>query len=526
MTRPITRIAVSLLAAATCVVLTAGSGGAKAGDPTLASTDKGPVRGVITDGSRTFQGVPYAAPPVGELRWRAPRPAAAWSAPRDATRPGNTCPQAGGFPGDQPSLTEDCLNLNVTSPPQGRRLPVMVWLHGGGFFGGAGSDYDPRPLAVKGGVVVVTLNYRLGALGFLAHPALDAAQKSGDFGLEDQQAALGWVHRNIAAFGGDPGRVTLFGESAGGVSTCAHLTAPGSAGLFQRAIIQSGSCTLRWPYSPTWAPLPRATAEAYGISIAKKLGCSDSATVATCLRSKPAQELVALTEQGEAFSPAYGGGALPADPARSIATGHFIRVPVIEGTTRDEYRTFQAGLENATKHRLTEDEYPTMVKSVFGDDAGKVLARYPVGRYGSASVAWSAVVTDWGLTCPTLTMNNRFATYVPTYAYEFADEHTPWFRAEPDPGYPTGAYHAGELQYLFKGVYYGNPLTSGQKRLSDQMISYWTHFAYSGNPGAAGQPVWPKSTPGVVLSLAPGHNGIHPTDAGSQHQCRFWNGLH
>jgi para-nitrobenzyl esterase len=224
-------------------------------DPTVVRTDDGPVRGLLAGDHRTFEGTPYAAPPVGPLRWASPRRPTPWTAPLPATRPGSPCAQTGGFPGDPPSDTEDCLYLNVTTPARtdGRKLPVMVWIHGDGFYQSFGGIYGAELLATKGDVVVVTFNYRLGAFGFLAHPALD----SGNFGLEDQQAALRWVRRNAAAFGGDPGNVTIFGESAGGASACTHLAAPASAGLFHRTIAWSGPCTLttRWPY-PGGAPEP------------------------------------------------------------------------------------------------------------------------------------------------------------------------------------------------------------------------------------------------------------------------------
>jgi para-nitrobenzyl esterase len=201
-----------------------------------ARTAAGAVRGNWEDGVAVFRGVPYAAPPVGPLRWASPRRPTPWTAPLAATEPGSPCAQLGGFPGDPPSDTEDCLYLNVTTPARtdGRRLPVMAWIHGDGFYQSSGGIYGAELLAAKGDVVVVTFNYRLGAFGSLAHPALDgppARHPSGNFGLEDQQAALRWVRRNTAAFGGDPGNVTIFGESAGGASVCAHLAAPASGQL-------------------------------------------------------------------------------------------------------------------------------------------------------------------------------------------------------------------------------------------------------------------------------------------------------
>jgi para-nitrobenzyl esterase len=223
----------------------------------IVRTDSGPVHGTVTNEHRIFSAIPYAAAPVGELRWRPPQPPEPWSTPRDATKPGARCPQLPsaefGSPG---SVNEDCLSLNVTTPwpaDPDRQKPVMVWIHGGGFFGGAGSDYDARRLAVGGDIVVVTVNYRLGLLGFLGHPNLG---DSGNFGLQDQQAALRWVRRNAAAFGGDPNTVTLFGESAGAWSTCVHLASPTAAGLFHRAVVQSGSCMMDWPNNALFPGTP------------------------------------------------------------------------------------------------------------------------------------------------------------------------------------------------------------------------------------------------------------------------------
>ena len=427
---------------------------ASAGRAATVRTEGGWMRGSVAPGYRTFQGIPYAAAPVGKLRFGSPRPAAAWTGVRDASRPGPACAQLGGFPGDKRSLSEDCLYLNVTTPrhPTHRRLPVMVWIHGDGFFQSSGGIYGAEQLANKGDVVVVTFNYRLGALGFLAHPALDAGAArhlSGNFGLEDQQAALRWVHRNAAAFGGDAGNVTIFGESAGGMSVCTQLAAPGSVGLFQRAIIQSGPCTLRWPYSPTWAALPRSNREHLGIALAKQLGCGDTATAASCLRGLPVTKLIELGGSAFGPGPTVGGGVLPVDPARAIAAGLTPNVPVMQGTTRDEHITFVDAIESMTGEPVTRRNYAEQVAGVFGQDvATKVLARYPLGDEPPA-VTLSTVLTDYAWGCPALQTDRLLARRLPTYAYEFADRHAPWFREADTPDYPTGAYHAGELQYLF-----------------------------------------------------------------------------
>jgi para-nitrobenzyl esterase len=504
-------------------------------DPAVVRIDAGPVRGTVTDDHRSFKGIPYAAPPVGGLRWAPPQPAAPWTTVRNATRPGADCPQTAGLLGDAPSDNEDCLYLNVTTPPNsdGRRLPVMFWIHGGGFFSGSGRLYGPERMAATENVVVVTLNYRLGVFGFLAHPSLDGPgdRLSGDFGLQDQQAALRWVHRNAAAFGGDPRNVTLFGESAGGVSTCSHLASPASAGLFERAIIQSGPCALttQWPYlDGNWVDRPRATAESQGMTVAAKLGCADPASAAACLRAKPVSALLDASDGGQGFGPAIGGGVLPVSPATALATGRFNRVPVIQGTTRDEHRMFVAAVELLSGHQVTDAEYPTELAGFFGrEKAARVLARYPLRAYGSASLALSAVWTDYTWGCTALGTDRLLSRYVPTYAYEFDDQNAPWAAATPAPSFPTGAFHSGEVQYLFDDEQFPGPRTDAQRRLSDQLIRYWARFARTGSPNGGGTPDWARFDGGAgrVQALAPGSGGIRPVDLGREHQCGFWQSL-
>ncbi|WP_345439049.1 carboxylesterase/lipase family protein [Actinoallomurus vinaceus] len=504
------------------------------GDAAVVRTAAGPVRGVVAADHRSFEGIPYAAPPVGPLRWTSPRPVTPWTRTRDATRPGSACAQTAGFLGDAPSEAEDCLYLNVTTPRRttGRRLPVMVWIHGGGFYSGSGDLYGAERLATKGDVVVVTLNYRLGVFGFLAHPSLDrGGRSSGDFGLEDQQAALRWVRRNAAAFGGDPGKVTLFGESAGGMSVCSHLAAPASAGLFQRAIAQSGPCSLttQWPYKDgNWVVRPRADAERQGASVAAKLGCAGAADVATCLRGKPVSALLDASDGGQGFGPVSGGGVLPTDPATALATGRFAKVPVIHGTTRDEHRTFVAALEYFTGHATTEADYRSEIEGFFGKEkTAKVLAAYPVVKYGSASTTLATVWTDYSWACTARQAERALSARVPTYAFEFADENAPWATDTPAPQFATGAFHASDVQYLFDDAQFRGALTAEQRRLSDQMIGYWTRFAHTGDPNGGGAPTWARSGPGTerVLSLAPGSGGIRPVDLGREHRCGFWASL-
>src|SRR3954447_5785619 len=265
----------ALAAAITLFAPAAAHAGAQA---PVVRTENGVVRGFTVDGAEKFLGIPYAAPPVGALRWRPPAAAQPWHGVRDATHYGNRCPQLPSSNGAG-SENEDCLDVNVFRPARLDRppAPVLVFIHGGGLVNGSGDQHDGALLARSNGIVVVSLNYRLGVFGFLALPSLSAEapdHSSGDYGILDQQAAIRWVHRNIAAFGGDPRRVTINGESAGGWSVCGHLTSPGSRGLFSAAIIQSGSC----------ASIPEAQAEQNGTSLAESVGCTDPQTAVSCLR--------------------------------------------------------------------------------------------------------------------------------------------------------------------------------------------------------------------------------------------------
>src|SRR6516164_5752942 len=325
-------------------VLAVGTGGAFAspasdGTNPIVRTDDGFVRGMAAGTVDEFLGLPYAAPPTGNLRWRPPAPPAAWDGVRDATQFGPSCPQVLD-PKLNPELppgaiSEDCLYLNVYAPPpsmndQGGR-PVLVWIHGGGLVQDGARDYDGSKLAADG-IVVVTINYRLGALGFLAHPALASHGAAGNYGLMDQQAALRWVQRNIGRFGGDPGNVTIAGQSAGGLSVLAQMVSPGARGLFQRAIVQSGTFALN--------QRPLATAEAAGQTFATAVGCPDQ--TAACLRNAPVSALV--SNFGTEIPGVVDGSVLTQPIGTALASGQFARVPVINGITHDEELLFVAGL--------------------------------------------------------------------------------------------------------------------------------------------------------------------------------------
>jgi para-nitrobenzyl esterase len=500
---------------ATAASVTAAGAAASGAGPVVA-TAGGAVRGMSTGAADEFLGIPYAAPPVGSLRWRPPQPAARWSGVRDATQFAPHCAQSVS-PFGQASTSEDCLYLNVFTPPgsarANHRLPVMVWIHGGALVTGESNDYDPTKL-VGNGAIVVTINYRLGALGFLAHPALTShpGGPSGDYGLMDQQAALRWVQRNISQFGGDPRNVTIFGESAGGLSVLSQLASPGAHGLFAKAIVESGA------YNLTQAPL--ATAEAAGEAFATSAGCASQ--TAACLRSLPVATI--LTNQtATGYTPDIDGQVLTQSIGTALSSGQFNRVPVIDGSNHDEWRLFvaESELEGAP---VTAANYQSMIAStlqVTPAIAAVIAAQYPLSAYPSPSVALGAVGTDAIFACPALTVDNSVSKYVPTFAYEFNDENAPELFLPPV-SFPYGAAHASELQYLF-GLPNAVPLSSAQQQLSAAMQGYWTNFAKRGFPSSFGEPLWPHfdSVGQRMISLVPPQPQAE-TDFAAEHNCAFW----
>lgn len=494
----------------------------------VVETDRGAVRGRAHGAYDTFEGVPYAAPPTGPLRWRLPEPAPAWTGVRDAGAPGSRCVQLPPLGPGGPSGSEDCLFLNVTAPPvhdRGPLRPVMVWFHGGGFQNGAGNPYRPDRLVVRGDAVVVTVNYRLGIFGLFGHPELGGAP---DFALADQQAALRWVRANAERFGADPRNVTLFGESAGALSVCAHLVSPASAGLFHRAAVQSGSCSTTMPprsllptlgtYEP-FTPERRTVED--GAAAAVRLGCGRPAQALDCLRRLDARTL-ATPELMQRFSlVSYGNALLPTEPRRALREGRFHRVPVMQGTTRDEMRVF-LGQTLAAFPVPDGAAYRARLEQSF--DAGTaraVEAQYPATAYPNPAVALATLLSDASFTCPALRDGDALARHVPTYGYLFADGDAPNATGLPEaPGLPYAASHGFELPYLFTSV----PLAAPQRELADRMTGYWTAFARTGTPAAAGAPVWPRyRSTASVLNLAPGTGGIRTVDARSAHHCALWD---
>ncbi|KJK41967.1 hypothetical protein UK23_39455 [Lentzea aerocolonigenes] len=457
------------------------------------------MSGTVTSTYRTFGNIPFAAAPVGENRWRDPLPARAWQGVRDATKPSPRCAQSAGL-GEPVSDTEDCLYLNVTTPAKNPRKPrpVMVWIHGGGFTSGSAASYAAQSLATKNDAVVVTVNYRLGVFGFFGYPGLPG---SGAFGIADQQAALKWVQRNARAFGGDARNVTVFGESAGGLSVCAQLASPGSAGLFAKAIIQSGACgvTGAQPGQTFW----RRRADVEKLGAAQPLGCQDVA----CLRGLPVSKL--LEVHAVFANPAYDTRVLPIDPVAAQKTGRMHRVPTMVGSTHDEATLFVGLIFPAV---VPETTYRAQIAGFFGEaNADEIVARYPVNGNGDVRDELGTVLTDSSFGCASHDTRQQLGRHQRVSGYEFADVDVPMIFPDMPP-IPGGykAYHASELPLLFD---FGVPLTPGQRELSDYMVTAWGRFARTGDPG------WKAD----VQSLAAGQ--VRPADFAKDHKCDFWGQL-
>jgi para-nitrobenzyl esterase len=514
------RLIGAVVAAAALAMTVAGASPAAAGNRPgrglLVATADGLVHGKSATGTDEFLGIPYAAPPVGALRWQPPQPAARWRGVRQATAFAPHCPQP---PSDfgLASTSENCLYLNVYAPAHAaslRGLPVMVWVHGGSLLVGESDDYNPAAL-VRRGVVVVTINYRLGALGFLADAALAGRPggPSGDYGLMDQQAALRWVQRNIRGFGGNPRSVTLFGESAGGLSVLSQLASPGARGLFDRAIVESGT------YDLTQAPL--ASAETSGAAFAAKVGCATN--TAACLRGLPVSTIVDNEDFG-GYTPDVDGRVLTQSIGTALASGQFNRMPVIIGTNHDEWRLFVALDQIDGGPPVTAANYQASIAATLGvssSAAAVVAAQYPLSDYASPPLALGAVGTDAIFACHALTAEQSLSKYVPTYAYEFNDENAPE-RFLPPAGFPYGAAHASEIQYLFTLATAPQPgtLTGPQQRLAAAMQQDWTDLAWRGFPALG----WPRFTSAGPRweSLVPPRPQVE-TDFSAEHHCGFWS---
>jgi para-nitrobenzyl esterase len=542
------RATIRILAIATALTLTIGKANAQ-----MVTTPGGifpaqTYQGVTVNGTTDFLGIRYAAAPVGALRFAPPTPPAAVAGTINATQLGNSCPQTPS-PFGLASVNEDCLYLNifVPNPPVSseNRFPVMVFFHGGAFVFGEGSDYNGTELATEGHVIIVTINYRLGILGYLADAALDAESasgSSGNYGLADQQFALKWVRQNISAFGGNPENVTIFGESAGGFSVCANVVSPTAAGLFERGISESGPCSTNFP--------TQAAAETEGAGIAAALACTQpsSSAVVACLRALTVPQILAvqnaITSQDSiasltAFFPSVDGVLIPAEPVVALATGQFNHVPLMLGTNHDEGRLFIA-LDfdlNPNVGPLTAAEYPTAVAGIAAaavaqargsnpvlveEIAKEILQEYPLSRYASPDLALSAIFTDSAFSCPTNLGRELAALHVPTFGYEFNDENAPMVFLPPV-SFPYGATHTDELQFLFP---FGTNLSVNEQKLATIIRAYWTNFAGRGNPNGPGVAFWPQF--GIFADAD--QSLIPPTPRvefgfADVHKCDFWTAV-
>jgi para-nitrobenzyl esterase len=505
---------------AVLVVLSVWSGGCSGSGLEEVTLTSGPITGSVEEAPGgniwTFKGIPYAAPPVGDLRWKPPQPVEPWTEPLACVEPGPACPQPG--QADAPYLdllsvgdtAEDCLYLNVWSPAESpeERLPVMVWIHGGSFETGSGAMavYDGLGLAARG-VVVVTINYRLGPFGFLAHPALSGESPegvSGNYGLLDQIAALEWVRDNIAGFGGDPGNVTVFGESAGAISILDLLVSPLAEGLFHRAIAQSG-ILLDYGFGvSTTGNL--AQAEAAGEDFAERLGVDsggEGGDVLARMRAKTADELLAvmaevaaesrLLDQGLNWKPVADGYVLPDYPTRLWAAGQRHDVPLLIGSNADEGNIFLAGLD------VAPEDYETQMRNIFGDYAEEALALYPASDEEGTRVGLSRMLTEVGFASTARfaaqEMSGEMAsasdTAGPTPAYLYQFTRVPMKTLLGD----LGAFHGLEIPYVFGTVDLFAALgmiEQADRDLAETIMGYWIRFAATGDPNGDGAPEWPR----------------------------------
>ncbi len=529
--------------------------------PDVASTADGKVQAVDRSGGvmRSYFAIPYAAPPVGALRWQPPQTPANWNTTLANTRSASPCLQTSTSVFRLANDREDCLYLDVHVPKdRDGPFPVMVWIHGGAFnTGGAITYADPTPLVDKG-VAVVTINYRLGALGFLGVPALKAADGSvGNYGIMDQQAALKWVRDNISAFGGDNRNVTIFGESAGGFSVLTHLASPLSKGLFDRAIIQSGAYGVNGQLTRAELESRSSTVVANAINAAAAAGinlpCTAANVTADCLRNLP--EPVLRNQLAAAFNasmssptPSIDGRILPQSIKAIFVAGQNNKAPVISGTNEDEYTLFLALGEYArrqaaqppnlnvadTSLALPAASYPATVAGLTASTgvpaAALVNTYYPLTNYGSnpalqPSLAASAIGTDLIFSCNGVNVARRVQQQgEPSYFYEFRDQ-----TAIPvaDVSFAQGAGHSYEIQYLFNLRDLGN---AERNALQQSMASYWTNFARNGNPNGGNLVQWPDIGSGRFLALDVASGGGVTTlpiaSFTAQHQCgTVWSGL-
>lgn len=453
------------------------------------TTDSGVLVGTTADGIASFKGVPYAAPPVGAGRWRAPAPAQAWSAPHDATKYGPDCmqnPLPGIKAGERPT-SEDCLTLNVWTPKpaKGAKLPVMVWIHGGGFVGGSGTlpETDGTALARRD-VVIVSFNYRLGRFGFFAHPALGA---DGNWGLMDQIAALKWVQRNIASFGGDPAKVTIFGESAGGESVSRLMASPAAKGLFARAIVASGGGRDDWP--------TLAEAQAKGQVFGTRAKAADAAALRALSADKVLGSLALMSKEEDRYSgPITDGTIVPANADAIFAEGKQARIPYIIGSNDDELGFIPAPFRSMVNGP---------VEKGLGAAAAGVKAAYASEAEANRRIGGDVIFAE-----PALAFGlSQARAGAPAFLYRFG--YVAQAQRKPD----VGAVHASDVAFQFGNL---APDATAADRATAKLIGdYWTNFAKAGDPNGSGLPVWARLDPAAPKLLSIGIGATVMAPAGS-----------
>ena len=460
--------------------------GSAKSDTLVVKTDAGSISGFQQDGLRVFTGIPFAAPPTGDLRWKPPAPVQPWEGVKETTVFSPACPQPTAADPTL-SMSEDCLYLNVWTPATSadEKLPVMVFLYGGAFGKIAGSMpiYNGTGLAEQG-VVVVTPNYRVGALGFLAHPELDSESPynvSGNYGLLDQIAALQWVQKNIDKFGGDPSRVTLFGQSAGGESILIHLVSPESKGLFSQAIVESGTF---WTNGAEIDALnSKADAELLGESYAQSLGYSGPGAI-TRMRTLPYQALTNATPWPAApfqmvnmrhFEPTIDGWLIPDSPEERFRLHQENHIPLIIGNNADDGTTLAAGAN------MTVPAYQAFIQDRFGKDADAVIAKYPANSPEEVQTRLEQIMTDYDFTDAVMFVAGSMAeTNTSTWRYQYSYVL---------PGQPYGAFHGSEAILIFRALPNPDPVT---ETVSENLIDIWTRFAKTGNPNGGMNVTWPQ----------------------------------
>jgi para-nitrobenzyl esterase len=447
----------------------------------------GQLQGVIADGVASFKGIPFAAPPVGDLRWKAPEPSKAWTGIRKADAYASGCMQDSSMVkmvGASAGVSEDCLYLNVWTAAKngGAKLPVMVWIHGGAFVGGMTGTpmFDGTKFAQKG-VVLVSIAYRLGVFGFMAHPELsrESGKGSGAYGIQDMIAGLKWVKNNIAQFGGDPSCVTIFGESAGGIAVGMLSASPAAKGLFQRAISESGG---------SFAP-PRIAdeagqnvpslklAESNGESFLKKLGAADIKSARALTAEQIQKAAGGGMGGGSSFWPVADGVAIPGDPYELYEKGRFNDTPILVGTNSNEGGLFARG-------PVTVAAFEKQIRSGYGEKADVLLSAYPHSTDAEASRSSADVFREFAFAWPTWAWARMQTQKGKGKAFVYYYDHR-------TPDSPDGANHAAEVTYVFGNFGGSGAPNPKDLALSDLIRSYWINFARTGDPNGSGLPQWP-----------------------------------